>query len=896
MIAATQSGLTAVHNSAASSRTSGIESDDFEENSVLEDGDWDTEATYDLVEQTRGLLVLADRQKLDLFGSQSLFAADISVTLVRGKRRAGRFSSITSPISPSKPSLNRHEEALLQSQSTSTNSGTTLLSRMLHILRTLIASDCLHRIHLFRPLCPPNALQAACIDIATYLYHKCEISTKLNVMDIVVNGYHTMGKNMTERICEWLEGRLGELLGRLSKERGGPSKPSTSQTDPFVTPFAFQPSVPTIALPTKPQDAPSAATPGWMRFSPVPQSFPFLPSLHDIAGVLSAHSTVSETSSTALHIASLVTRILAAITMTVDLTSSKLSTVHRVHRLLSLVLTAKPDAALDLLEISAVSHPKARRTAVEILSTFYPESMGHNVIARRLALTTYLSQRTKWETGLDIVLGEDAVEDHQYTPWRVSPRKEASISPVQCSVCSDEVHGFCIRCSLCRDVKHLACHQSSGESLSYNVVTLSSQSSRDPVPQMVTINFSHCTRGLHEQVLDVRDKHGNERSTQRRVGQHELRLINLFDLTLCDYCQQPLWGSIMQAYVCSNGCQRMFHPRCVNQMAHEQDSICKYGRDVVIDEISARERNPFTISEIGFKASFDREAFGLYLSETDMSKRSYDEIAVLYGALWTQYQILENGMISGAIRVFSDDQNRQESDPLGLRPKLIAYEKYLQGHHIGASTAATDFAHVSSSSRILGLDYMFSDRYLTYCTALLRTPSIRSITKSTSGGLLTAQGIPAPPEVVDSKTAHGAYESLELATIKRGMASDLSIQDNRAAALFLDHLRSIGMFTVTQSNVSFGDLADERIWVSFVLPLLMDSSPTVELLILSIEAMLADMDLTMNEQALNLLVSRAWPSLLSSPYALERLGNAVVSWVMMQVSLSTRSFTTLMLQ
>ncbi|CAD6564537.1 MAG: hypothetical protein TREMPRED_005415 [Tremellales sp. Tagirdzhanova-0007] len=418
VIAATQSGLTAVHNSAASSRTSGIESDDFEENSVLEDGDWDTEATYDLVEQTRGLLVLADRQKLDLFGSQSLFAADISVTLVRGKRRAGRFSSITSPISPSKPSLNRHEEALLQSQSTSTNSGTTLLSRMLHILRTLIASDCLHRIHLFRPLCPPNALQAACIDIATYLYHKCEISTKLNVMDIVVNGYHTMGKNMTERICEWLEGRLGELLGRLSKERGGPSKPSTSQTDPFVTPFAFQPSVPTIALPTKPQDAPSAATPGWMRFSPVPQSFPFLPSLHDIAGVLSAHSTVSETSSTALHIASLVTRILAAITMTVDLTSSKLSTVHRVHRLLSLVLTAKPDAALDLLEISAVSHPKARRTAVEILSTFYPESMGHNVIARRLALTTYLSQRTKWETGLDIVLGEDAVEDHQYTPWR----------------------------------------------------------------------------------------------------------------------------------------------------------------------------------------------------------------------------------------------------------------------------------------------------------------------------------------------------------------------------------------------------------------------------------------------------------------------------------------------
>ena len=890
VLAAAQSGLAAAHNSAASSNTLGAGSDDLDEQIILEDGEWDTEATYDLVEQTRGLLVLADRQKLDLFSSPGLRAAEVSVTPVRGKRRAGRFSSIISPISTSKPSLHQNEDTLPQSESTVATSGTTLLTRMLHVLRTLIASDCLHRTHLFRPLCPPNGLQAACIDIATYLYHKCEIVTKLNVMDIVVNGYHTMGDGMTERICEWLEGRLGELLGRLSKERGGPSKPSTNQTDPFMTPVASQLSVPTIALPTESQDSPAAATPGWMRFSPIAPSFPFTHPLHDIAGTLSTHSTDSETSSTGLHIASLVTRILAAISMTVDLTASKLSTIHRVHRLLSLVLIAKPDAALDLLEISAVSHPKARRTAVEILSTFYPESMGHNVIARRLASTTYLSQRTKWETGLDVVLGEDAVEDHHYTPWRVSPREEDSISPVECSVCSDEVHGFCIRCSLCRDVKHLACHQSSEQSLSFNVVRSPSQKS---TPRTVTIKLSHCIRGLVEQALQGRHAHGDERSTHRRVGQHELRLINLFDLTLCCHCREPLWGSTKQAYVCLNGCQRMFHPRCANFMAREQgqSSTCKYGRDLVIEETSMRERNPFTISEIKFKASFDREVSGLYISDMDLSKRSYDEVAVVYGALWTQYHILKNGMISGALQIFSKDQHRLESDLLDLRPRLIAYEEHLQSHRMEASTAASDFAHVSSS-RILGLDYMFSDRYLTYCAALLRTPLNRSITSSTSEGLLTAQGFPAPPELADSMTAHGAYEVLEVATIKRSMASDLNIHDNRTAALFFDHLRSTGLCTTDAQSIIFPrDFAHDRIWVYFGLPLLMDSSPTVELLILSIEAMLVDLDLALNEQAFNLLSSRAWPSLLSSPYALERLGNAVVSWVMEQVSLKPRSIT-----
>jgi hypothetical protein len=75
--------------------------------------------------------------------------------------------------------------------------------------------------------------------------------------------------------------------------------------------------------------------------------------------------------------------------------------------------------------------------------------------------------------------------------------------------------------------------------------------------------------------------------------------------------------------------------------------------------------------------------------------------------------------------------------------------------------------------------------------------------------------------------------------------------------------------------------------MSFGLPLVMDASPSVEILITAIETLLDDVDLSHNEQAMLLLSNRAWPSLHCSPYALERIAGAVASWVMHEVSLAT---------
>nr|XP_019045323.1 hypothetical protein I302_05712 [Kwoniella bestiolae CBS 10118]OCF24253.1 hypothetical protein I302_05712 [Kwoniella bestiolae CBS 10118] len=884
----------------------GIGSEDFED-LVLAEGEIDTEAIYNLVEQTRGLLVLADKQGLDLFedehgGRPSIPGVPVlDSTPVKNKRKAGRFSSIA-PSGSIKPSFslskdhnNTQQEADHHPRNTHTAiSGSTLLARILHILQTLLTVDCIHRTHLFRPLCPPYALQAACLDIASYLYAKSGTETKIKVVGMVVDGFYGMG-GMLERACEWLEGRLSELLTRLAKERGGPGTAKKDDmedmgwTDPFSTKEAPGKAVPTFAISTDSQDdippLPNSNTPGWKRFSPTSPSFPFFPP-GDIAGLLSTHAARDATN-TAIEIASLVPRILLGLTTMVDLSISKLTTIHRVHRLLTLILTAKPDSSLDLLEIVAHAPSKARRTALEILSTFYPAVMGHNTISRRLANTTYATQRAKWETGQERALGEDD-ETHYYIPWRYSHKEDLERQEgesLKCGVCDSEVHGFVVRCTMCREYRHLHCYHTGGVH-TYDVITLSSTNDSTP-HQMVHVKFSAVSPRLDEQVLYGSTIRGNSNSTKRRVGQHDLVLVNLFNMTLCDECHLPLWGGMAQAYSCVNGCQRFFHSRCLDNMEKSNKGQCRFGRDVVIDEISSQEsknQNPFVISLQRFQESFNDLSQNLILTQDESQRKTYDELAVLWGGLWIQYQLLKNGISSGSLRITGYNL-KNEPDLLGLKSTLKLYEEQLKARSSEASPASSDFTHVIGSELPPACGYLFSDRFLTYVIALLRAPSspnpMGSGAQTPSDGLLTPLGLPAPHEEIDGNGNEGSYEMLPISIISSSLSSDLGLSDQYISTIFLSQLRSLGLITVNNKlSITPDDLSSPSIWASFNLPLLFDNSPTIELLISSIETLLNDLDLSLNEQALRLLNERCWPSGLCSPYALDRLGKALVGWVM----------------
>lgn len=587
-----------------------------------------------------------------------------------------------------------------------------------------------------------------------------------------------------------------------------------------------------------------------------------------------------------LQLASLIPRLLLAVSTTIDLSPSGLNTIHRLHRLLTLVFTAKPDAVLDLLDLVAHAPSQTRRSAVELISTFFPESVGHNAISRRPALSTYSALRIKWETGQDIILGEDVEEAHHFIPWRVSSRDCDVSGEGNCSTCGTDIHGFGIKCTLCQDLRHLHCYSHTGKSQGYHYEVVTVAAHEIPT-YVVNVKFSLAMTRMQEKTLDGVSREDNGFSTRRHIGQHELHLVNLFTTALCEQCHLPLWGLRAQAYACTNGCQRFYHPACADGLS-EKGRECRYGRDVMVDEIAAQGRNPFTITLDTLKSSFLQE-YGYLCVETDhLSQRSYDEVAVLYGALWSQYQLLKNGLASGSIRPSHFGDRKLDSDIVELRPFLKAYEEYLRTNETHASSAAADFGHLENNGQVLGQGYLYSDRYLTYVTALLRSPSVPDPADSPepSEGHLTASGLPASRHGHgDVAQQHETYEMLNLGSLSRSLAQDLGINEPHIVSLFLEQLQSTGHICVQGFDpIRAKDISASFRWCSFGLPLLIDSSPTVETLILAIEALLDDLDLTMNEIGLRLLATRAWPSLLCSPYALERLGAALIRWVMAEVS------------
>jgi hypothetical protein len=797
MVAAAQSGIgVGQHPTSAN----GGHQDD-EEGSERETGlrQWDTESTFDLVDQTRGLLVLAHRQGLDLFSGDSFgYQFDNHLPIPTRPRKLGaRLSSFASPIAAQKPTFPDPPRISIGELASSDKN---LLERLFDVLQVLMHQDSLHQIQRFRLLAPPKALQAATLDIASVVYSISDLDDKVRLVEMVVSSLSYMAPSSTERICEWLEGRLGDLLDTLDKER-------------------LSPHVPLLSTLSLLHDAPQAC----------------------------------------LRLSALVPATLVALTSTIQSPNTPLSTAYRAHGILSLLLKSKPDCALDLLQVIAFSSRPARRAALSLLSTYYPRLTGHNVIARRLPEITYAQH-------IDGVNAGEHSEIHTYIPWRISSSDPLPSSQHRCLTCEGEIRGFCVKCSLCSDVRHIQCLQTPAEMMTYDVIRMSTSTTK-----IVHVKYSRCTPRLDEKVLNGTTAHGAAESTRRQIGQHDLHLVNLFTLTNCEACRKPLWGTLAQAYVCTNGCQRFFHPSCVERL-----SYCRPGQHIVIDDITdSTVSDPFRITGTTLQSSSDRQLAPFCLSAAELEERTYDEVAVLYGHLWTQRKAMETGLATGTIYIIGRDKSRSRSDPLGLGSFTREYEGFLASNSSTASPAAADFAQVNAT-KPLAQGYLFSRQFLTYCTALIRSPP-----PSGPQDLLNPFGNHPEEQHVENS---GAAEMVTIASIRSSLAHDLGIHDESLVTVFLNQLNALGLCTINhQSLVRDDDVRDGDRWMSFGLPLLMDASPSIEILITVIEVLLDDVDLSFNEQAMLLLETRAWPSLLCSPYALERVTGAVTAWVMHEV-------------
>lgn len=883
-VAAIQQGLLKKEpGPSKASMPTGISSEDLEDRLVLEEGDWVTDSTVDLVNQVLDVFRLAQINQQDLFGSTAFIDDAFQPTPDKSKRKHGRFASLASPVTPSKP---RMPESGFSGTAYSTPRA-SLLTRSIEMLRSIVTVDCLHKTHHFGPATPPQSLQVIALNIATYLYDKSSVESQVTIVDIVVEGLYCMEDGMMERTCAWLEGRLGELLNRVAKERGEDKaelRPLLS--DPFA-PTKASNGLPTFALSGDPAD-PNGDTQaqGWLQYSPQDGSHPLLGSEGNIAGVLSSHGLGEAVSALVLRVSATVRSILLAVSSTFDLASSSLTTMFRVQRLINVVLCAKSDAAVDLLEIIAHGPPRARRMAAELLSTFYPETSGHNLIARRLALSTYAAHRARWETGQDQALGEDKTDGHHFVPWRISSKDGTSDLQTACSTCDKDIRGFALRCTLCGDVQHLQCYREYENQFKLSVAYLSETKSTDST---VTIRFSRRPPRLDERWLSPALGSDNlGLATRVKVGGHELVLVNLFDLALCAECHEPLWGSHAQAYACAAGCQQLFHPGCLQQLAKGNNGQCHSTGSPLVDDVASPAEDPFTIRLKDVRVSFESVENTLVLRPDDMRKHSYDEVAILYGRLWVQYQVFKNGMASGSLRILADSSSATEHDVLGMRGTLRSYEDYLDQNGDKSSSAARDFAEVCGSAAPLGTGCMFSCRFLTYCAALLRSPSVPDKSpRMTATDRLSPFPSPDPSTAgwqdVERTGKPASYETLQLPVLFKGMAGDLNVKDARVAALLADQLLQSGLITSTGRNeITESQMLDRQVSCAFGLPLLVDASPTVELLILAIEELLSSVDLALNEQAMLLLVNRAWPSYLCSPFAIERLAASVIQWLMSQ--------------
>ncbi|KAK4518369.1 uncharacterized protein ATC70_001722 [Mucor velutinosus] len=139
----------------------------------------------------------------------------------------------------------------------------------------------------------------------------------------------------------------------------------------------------------------------------------------------------------------------------------------------------------------------------------------------------------------------------------------------------------------------------------------------------------------------------------------------------------------------------------------------------------------------------------------------------------------------------------------------------------------------------------------------------------------------------DFSEGHVPHESLDRSMLLSWLMTNLNFKSRKAAEILLQHMRNLGFFErfdaspmLFPSDDKLKDQQDNKaVQIIFPVPYAIDCSAHVESLINSIEACLQDVDLSINECGLLLLVRRCWPDPFMSTYTRERLIHAIVGWI-----------------
>lgn len=563
------------------------------------------------------------------------------------------------------------------------------------------------------------------------------------------------------------------------------------------------------------------------------------------------------------YLASLIPPLLAGILERISLSSSQTrpEVLHRLYQLLHLIVETKVDSYIDILQVVGYHTPKARRSAANLLVAFWPKAVGHLIISKPFpTLEAVIQPRTRKT--------RDYPHDHQFTPWRFVPKPSRpsfhGFSHYDCHACSGPIHGFGLLCPFCMCAVHFDCYD---YPKGCHLVQYAMVSDKN-VQRVAMYRFSSV-------LYDPR----NKKPHSNRIDGHTFRTVNLFTLCMCIICRKPLWGCTMQALNCIS-CMCFVHASCLSSGSVSNLPPCSHTKitseHMDIDWINLRE------------SCIDIHRDILQLSKEKLAQHSYEEISIFYAFMWIQLQILTNGIALGAIVISQDGRNAAHAKEHKVNSfelhRVIAWcEDLLSSTTFQCSDSMDDYIH---ENHLLRSEHsmIFDWSNLVYISTAIKSQlTVKQVAHSSSSDLLNVYQPDTQITHASGISSH-PFEVIPLAHMRDILGHDFNIHSDVAARLILLHLHNLGLFDrLDHEPTLFTDGNTKDVPCIFPLPLGLDLSTNVEILVSAVEACLSDIDLSVNEVGFLLLIRKLWPNGLASDYALRRLTRMMLSWILDEV-------------
>ena len=566
------------------------------------------------------------------------------------------------------------------------------------------------------------------------------------------------------------------------------------------------------------------------------------------------------------HLSSLVSPLLSAVFENITILNTTLPSLRRFFRLFGTITEAKPDAYLDVFGVVAYCSIRARQAAVIVLSTYWPRALGHITVTKMLStLDPFELSNSLSETASSHV---DQYH-HSFIPWNFSNSNDALFA--SCLACGDELEGYGFVCPMCRCSVHFKCY-------TYPEGCCLAQCDVDPDGdgKAAQYRYSYSQPSRRFGIMEL------------RKSRHLFKLCNIFTLTLCFHCEKPLWGNVVQGMKCSE-CHRFAHPGCLSRLSAKGLVVCE-GRPTY----DARVCIPWAT----LRQSFVETYKGFIYKLDHLTDKSYEEISVLYSALWIQLQMLQSGVSLGSIVVESpppeatSGPTKKQLDEKGVRKfelhyLIQLYHSFLTGRNLRVSSTFEEYFlenDIDGEKHLICFDWAS----LVYILTVIKSPpSHFRLVGGNSPDLLDVNGPEGSKSPANNaETAH-TYETASLAHIRDALGTAFDITSDDGARYLISHLHSLGFLERTDlANLWVADDAAtvyEEVYCSFPLPVGLDLSNEVETLAAAIEACLSDFDLSINEIGLLLLTRRFWYDGMITDNALRRLNKCLISWILAEV-------------